>query len=82
MQPRLELVAPPRHLHSTAARNIMTPAKTGTSHVGCGCSCRGACAHMNTQKVPGQVLLTMAGPSERAGLMEHPEGKQGKQVVW
>lgn len=34
---------------------------------------------MNTQKVPGQVLLTMAGPSERAGLMEQPGGQHGEQ---
>lgn len=27
---------------------------------------------MKTQKVPGQVPETMAGPKERAGLMEHP----------
>lgn len=31
---------------------------------------------MNTQKVPGQVPLTMAGPRERAGLMLHPPGEQ------
>lgn len=31
-------------------------------------------AHTKIQKVPGQVLLTMAGPSERAGLIEQPAG--------
>lgn len=30
------------------------------------------CAHMKTQKLVGQVPLTMAGPRLRAGLMEQP----------
>mmetsp|Transcript_3975 Transcript_3975/g.8063 ORF Transcript_3975/g.8063 Transcript_3975/m.8063 type:complete len:114 (+) Transcript_3975:735-1076(+) len=35
---------------------------------------------MNTQKLEGQVLVTMAGPRERAGLIEHPS--IGSSTAW
>ena len=35
---------------------------------------------MNTQKDPGQVPLTIAGPSERAGLIEQPS--IGRRTAW
>jgi hypothetical protein len=37
---------------------------------------------MKTQKVPGQVPETIAGPRERAGLMEHPAAaEQAERAV-
>lgn len=37
-------------------------------------------AHMKTQKDPGQVPLTMAGPRLLAGLMEQPS--MGSITAW